>query len=346
MSKIKCPECGTRYKGNFCPNCSAPAPEEARKKKKGWLLPAILVLAAIFLISGMGGSEDPQPPSGVRGDSSVSSAQACNPTETVPAEAAVTEAAHSPSEEKASIEQTELYNKNGVSVTATKLEEGLFGPEISVTVSNETERNITVSTQALSVNGYMLSGSGLYAQVAAGKKAIEGLTLMRSDLSEAGIETVADIEFYIHVSDSDTWDDIDNSGLIKLSTSAAEGFTQPIDDSGDPVYDANGVRVICKGLKDDTVWDGCVVFYLENNSGRDITVYSENVSVNGFMVDESLWSDLRANTRSIEGMYLLSLDNIGLESVEDVESIEFNLCLIDDNWNNIAVTDVITLNFT
>ncbi|MBQ9167330.1 MAG: hypothetical protein IJX67_02840 [Oscillospiraceae bacterium] len=340
MAKNKCPQCGTKYNGNFCPNCSAAAPEGAGKKKKKWLLPTIIVVVAIFLIAGIGGGKDTKQPSGVQGDSSVTNNDASNT-----GESSNNEVEQSSTGKEVSIPETELYNKNGVIVTATEIKDGFFGPEVSITVSNETDKNIVVASRDLSVNGYMLSASGLYSDVAAGKKAIETMTLISSELSEAGIETVADIEFTLAVHDSDTFEDIDTSDLIKLSTSVAEGFTQPIDDSGDVIYDANGVRVICKGLKDDAIWDGCVVFYIENNNDKHITVYSENVSVNGFMVDESLWSNLRANTRSIEGMYLLTLDNIGLESVEEVETIEFNLRIIDEDWNNIATTDVITLTF-
>lgn len=64
-----------------------------------------------------------------------------------------------------------------------------------------------------------------------------------------------------------------------------------------------------------------------------------------FMVDDSLWCDLRANTRCIDAMYLLSLDDIGVESMDDVENVEFTLRIIDEKWNDIAVSDVITLNF-
>ena len=191
----------------------------------------------------------------------------------------------------------------------------------------------------------MLSASSLYSDVAAGKKAIDSMTLMSSELSAAGIETVAQIEFTLAIYDSDTFEDIDSSDLVSLTTSAAEGFTQPVDDSGDVLYDANGIRVICKGLKEDAVWDGCIVFFIENNNGKAVSVYSDNMSVNGFMVDDSLWCDLRANTRCIDAMYLLSLDDIGVESMEDVENVEFTLRIIDEKWNDIAVSDVITLNF-
>ena len=112
------------------------------------------------------------------------------------------------------------------------------------------------------------------------------------------------------------------------------------------VYDANGIKIVCKGLKQDMIWDGTVVFFMENNSGKPITVYAEEVSVNGFMQDVGLWSDLRDGTVIIDGMSLLDLSDLELESIDEVEDIEFSLRIINsDNWDTIASTDPISLTF-
>ena len=220
-----------------------------------------------------------------------------------------------------------------------------MGPEVGILVENESEKNVLVTTDLLSVNGYMMQYSSLYTEVAAGKKANDTLTLGSSELKQSGIETVADLQFYIKVSDADTWDVLEKSELITLSTSAA-GLEQPVDDTGDVLYEGNGIRVVCKGLKQDIIWDGTLVFYMENNSGAPISVYAENVSVNGFMQNVSLWSDLRDGTRLIDGMSLWDLSDLGLESIDDVETIEFNLRIVHaDTWDEIATTDVITLSF-
>ena len=101
--------------------------------------------------------------------------------------------------------------------------------------------------------------------------------------------------------------------------------------------------MVCKGLKKDSIWDGTVVFYLENNSGKAVSIYAENVSVNGYMVDVGMYSDLRPNTRLVDGMYLL---NTELDSIEDIHDIEFNLRMFDsDTYQDIATSDVIRLEF-
>ena len=200
-----------------------------------------------------------------------------------------------------------------------------------------------VSSRSLSVNDFMLSTSGLYSDVAAGKKDNAEINLMSSELRESGISTIGEIAFYLNISSSDTYNTIDTTDLITIQTSVSGFFTQEVDDSGDEIYNANSLRVVCKGLKKDSIWDGTVVFYLENNSGKAVSIYAENVSVNGYMVDVGMYSDLRPNTRMVDGMYLL---NTELDSIDDIHDIEFNLRMFDsDTYQDIATSDVIRLEF-
>lgn len=191
----------------------------------------------------------------------------------------------------------------------------------------------------------MMPFASLYAEVAAGKKANETLSLMASEMKQSGIETLAELQFYIQLQDPETWETVDTSELITLNTSAAP-FEQPVDDAGDVLYDANGIKIVCKGLKQDIIWDGTVVFYMENNSGKAVSIYAENVSVNGFMQDVGLWSDLRSGTKLIDGMSIIDLSDLEIESIDEIKNIEFNLRMIDAaTWDNIVTTDVLVLNF-
>lgn len=343
MAKIKCPNCGAKYSGNFCPTCSTPAPEQPQKKKKKWVLPVVIALVIVLVVSCVaGGGDETKQPSNVQGDPDTSTTGDNNTGN----ESQNNNGNNSNTSVDVTLAETEVYNKDGIVVTAKKIEDDLFGPTITFSISNDSSKNVIVTTRSLSVNGYMMEASGLYSDVAAGKKANESCILMSSELDQAGIDTVADIEFYINISDSDSFMDIDTSDLIKLSTSASGSFEQEIDDSGDVVYDSNSVRVVCQGLKKDMIWDGTVVFFMENNGTQPVTVYAENVSVNGYMVDVSLYSDLRPTTRSISGMYILDLTDLEIESIDGIESIEFTLRIINsDNWNEIDTTAPIVLEF-
>lgn len=293
-----------------------------KNKGKIWIA-ALLVLVMLLTAACSGGESEIKEPSNVQGDSSV-----------IPDDGGTL-----------TIPETVLYDAGGVKVTATGYEDGWMGPEIKVLVENNTAGNVLVTADAVSVNGYMMPFASLYTEVAAGKKANDSLVLSSSGLEQSGIEVLAEIQFYLDIQDADNWDTIDTSELLTLTTSAAP-YDQRVDDSGDVLYDEGGIRIICKGLKQDIIWDGTVVFYLENNTGRNISVYAENVSVNGFMQTVGLWSDLRPGTRLIDGMSMIDLSDLAIESIDQIENIEFDLRIVDaDTWDEIVTTDVMTLNF-
>ena len=249
------------------------------------------------------------------------------------------------SNQEVTLAESVLYDANGIKVTVKGLEDGFMGPEIKMLIENDSTKNILITSDSVSANGYMMPGASLYAEVAAGKKANESLTLMSSELDQSGIETLSQLQFYLQIQDPETWDTIKTTNLITLTTSAAD-YVQPVDDSGDVVYNDKGYKVVCKGLKQDIIWDGTVVFYMENTSGKSVSIYAENVSVNGFMTEAGLWSDLRPNTKIVDGMSMLDLSDLEITNIDEIKNIEFNLRIVDEStWEDIATTDAITLTF-
>lgn len=307
-------------------------------KKSKMLLVLLLAFVMLMATACSGGEGDIKQPANVNGDSRVTAGNenAGDNTSESKDNSATTEI---------TIAETVLYDANDIKVTATGYEDGWMGPEIKILVENNSDKNALITTASVSANGYMMPFASLYAEVAAGKKANETLSLMASELKQSGIETLAELQFYIQLQDPETWETVDTSELITLNTSAAP-FEQPVDDAGDVLYDANGIKIVCKGLKQDIIWDGTVVFYMENNSGKAVSIYAENVSVNGFMQDVGLWSDLRSGTKLIDGMSIIDLSDLEIESIDEIKNIEFNLRMIDAaTWDNIVTTDVLVLNF-
>ena len=305
--------------------------------KKSKMLIALLLAMVMILATACSSSDEVKQPVNVNGDSSVTSNEepAGNDSNNEQENDTV----------EITVAETVLYEADGVKVTATGYEDGWMGPEIKILVENDSSKNVLVTSASVSANGYMMPSAALYAEVAAGKKANETLTIMSSELDQSGIEMLAELQFYLQIQDPETWETITTSNLLTLTTSAAP-YEQPVDDSGDVLYDSDGIRIICKGLKQDIIWDGTVVFSMENNSGKEISIYAENVSVNGFMQDVGLWSDLRPNTKIIDGMSMIDLSDLEIENIDQIENIEFNLRIVDANtWEDIVTTDVLTLNF-
>ena len=306
--------------------------------KKNQRLFALLLIFIMIISTACGSSEEIKQPANVNSDSSVT-------TTTEPDDSTSESIEEETVSNEITIAETVLYDANDVKVTAIGYEDGWMGPEVKVLIENNSSKNALITATSVSANGYMLPMASLYADVAAGKKANESLILLSSEVDRSGITTLAELQFIIQLQDSETWDTIDTTELLTLTTSAAP-YEQPVDDSGDMLYDSDGIKIVCKGLKQDIVWDGTVVFYMENASGKDITVYAENVSVNGFMQDAGLWSNLRNNTKLIDGMSMIDLSDLEITNIDEIENIEFNLRIVDaESWNDIVTTDVLTLNF-
>ena len=301
--------------------------------KMSRILLALLLVFVMVFATACGGDGEIKQPANVNGDSSSET----NGTGTNNDSGS--------SDEEVTIAETVLYEADGIKVTAKSLADGLLGTEVKLLIENDSSKNILITSSSVSANGYMMPTAALYAEVAAGKKANESLTLMSSELDQCGIETLAEMQFYLQIQDPETWETIKTTDLITLATSAT-GYTQPVDDSGDVLYNENGYKVVCKGLKQDIIWDGTVVFYMENNSNKAVSIYAENVSVNGFMQEVGLWSDLRPSTKMIDGMSMIDLSDLEITNIDEIKTIEFNLRIVDaETWEDIVTTDAMTLNF-
>lgn len=301
--------------------------------KMSRILLALLLVFVMVFATACGGDGEIKQPANVNGDSNGET----NGTGTNNDSGS--------SDEEVTIAETVLYEADGIKVTAKSLADGLLGTEVKLLIENDSSKNILITSSSVSANGYMMPTAALYAEVAAGKKANESLTLMSSELDQCGIETLAEMQFYLQIQDPETWETIKTTDLITLATSAT-GYTQPVDDSGDVLYNENGYKVVCKGLKQDIIWDGTVVFYMENNSNKAVSIYAENVSVNGFMQEVGLWSDLRPSTKMIDGMSMIDLSDLEITNIDEIKTIEFNLRIVDaETWEDIVTTDAMTLNF-
>jgi len=152
------------------------------------------------------------------------------------------------SAEEVTIKEQVIYNGNDIAVTVKGFNESsLFGPEVKVLIENNSAKNITIQTRKSSVNGLMTE-SMFSADVAAGKKVNDAITFISSELKAAGITTIKDIEFSLHIFETASMDTIVDTDLIKLKTSVDESFVQKFDDSGFIAYNADGIKVVVKEM--------------------------------------------------------------------------------------------------
>ena len=296
-----------------------------------------LLLALCFAASLLPAcSESEQPLStteAVKNDAEQSNAETTTSDETTPP----VETTSAPKSET-EIAEAVLFDSDGVKVTVTGIDNGsIWGKEVKLLVENNTERSIALSGDTFVVNGITVYGM-LYIEVAAGKKANGSLTLMESELETAGIEDIVYVLSYgAHVVDTDSYETICDVPLAITTTSTYE---QIIDDSGEVVFEQNGIKVVAKTIQDD-LFGKSVCLFVANSNGSDVYVQAENISVNGFTINAWMY-DLVPNgsVRYCDlGIYESELEE---NSIETIEEITFTIVAIDaTSYSTIAQSEEI-----
>lgn len=239
---------------------------------------------------------------------------------------------------------TVLYDRDGIKITVTAFDtNGYYGPEIEVIISNTSDKEVLVNTQNLSVNGYMMDDALLYAEVEPGTEVEDFFMFSSNEMARRGIKELSKVEFFIEVMDPETYETIHKTGLLTLNLTPE--CNQAIDYSGTELYNDGSIRIIYKGLESNSTFDGLVYFFVENNTGKDVSVYASGITINGVECNESFWTDLRKGTVSLDTMVLWDLSAVNLESIDQIESIALEFYVIDyESWDDLATTGTITIN--
>ena len=109
------------------------------------------------------------------------------------------------------------YEGNDVKIVIKGLAENdsIFGPSIVVYIENNGDKDVTVQTRGVSINGFMVEPM-FSCDVAAGKRAVNTITFMETELEENGITAIENVELSFHVFDFENWDTIVDTEVVKI----------------------------------------------------------------------------------------------------------------------------------
>lgn len=117
----------------------------------------------------------------------------------------------------ADIEGTEIMNEGGIKVVAKSVDENSFwGAAVVLYIENTSGKDIIVQCDDLSVNDFMITPY-FSCEVYNGKKAVDSITLMSTELEENGIESVDKIEMKINVVDPDSFSTMKQTDPIVIT---------------------------------------------------------------------------------------------------------------------------------
>ena len=228
-----------------------------------------------------------------------------------------------PAKIETTIEEQVIVEKDGLKITATSYEaDSIWGDGIKMLIENNSDKSIGIGCSELIVNDYMISDL-FSATVAAGKKANETMHLSSSQLRAAGIDNVGKVEMYLHTFDPDNYMTIENFDCITIKTSNFDTMDTTPNDAGQELFNSNGVRIIGKYVDEGSFWGAGVLLYIENNSGKNVIIQCDNMSINGFMVTPYFSSTVYDGKKAIDDITIISndLENNGITSVDEIELV-------------------------
>ncbi len=239
------------------------------------------------------------------------------------------------------IDEQVLFEQDGLKVTATEyVVDSIWGDGVKLLIENDGSTDIGLACTALIVNDYMISDL-FSTTVAAGKKDYETLNLSSSGLKAAGIENVGQIEIYFHTFDADSYMTISDIDCVTIKTSAFETMDSTPNDSGQELYNADGIRIVGKYVDENSFWGAAVLLYIENNSGKNKVIQCDDMSINGFMVTPYFSSTVYDGKKAIDDITLMSTE-LEENNITSVDDIELKFRIMNDDFSNSYESDLIT----
>lgn len=239
------------------------------------------------------------------------------------------------------IDEQVLFEQDGLKVTATEyVTDSVFGDGINLLIENNGSTDVGLGCNALIVNDYMISDL-FSSTVAAGKKDYETLSLSSSGLKAAGIENVGQIEIYFHTFDADSYMTISDIDCVTIKTSAYDIMDSTPNDSGQEIYNSDGIRIVGKYVDENSFWGAAVLLYIENNSGKNKVIQCDDMSINGFMVTPYFSCTIYDGKKAIDDITLMSTE-LEENNITSVDDIELKFRIMDDDFTNTYESDLIT----
>lgn len=203
-------------------------------------------------------------------------------------------------------------------------------------IVNHTDKTYNFSVQDLFANGYCLTEfCSLYVQAQPGETTESALYLSEQGLQIANISQIQQIEFSLEATayskrgtDIERW----QAGPFTLRGSADADYVQPDLTNSQMVYaDENLVlSYVCLWANDydENLEDMELVFCAENSSDQELSIYDEQILVNGDSSDVSLWARVPAGSKTLFKVYLYGID---LPTPEDVQSFVMDLHILNED---------------
>ncbi len=273
---------------------------------------------------------------------------------------------------KATIAETILVDESNVRITATGLSYSSYAAELELTIENNSDKDLcfisgSLSYSCNSVNGIMVAEGYLNCDVAAGKKAMDTISLSYAALQLYGIQEIADIEIGFYTTDSDYKHTYFTPRQVTTSVHDSYDYSKPryqetITSAAaqntfeykipffatDKLYEKDGIVIASQALIRNSDGEQSLLVEVENQSQDTRNVSVSNIFINNLLVEGSRWSSdtIAPGKRAIIDIDLSSvLDERywKLYGIQDIGSIGFAVQQSDMDWNELTEPEPVVI---
>lgn len=263
------------------------------------------------------------------------------------------------------IEETVMVDESDIKITATDLCYTDYAIQLNLTIENNSDKDLSFVSGSIgyscnAINGYMMSGGYMNADVLAGKKSNESIRFDLDELSIYGITEIADIQVGFQVSDDDY--ETVYTGVGQVKTSAADSYDYETDTfaetlksgvlekivdcsvdyySDDELYNQNGISIISEALVTNKDGEKTIFIEIENKSSELVYGVTSGMTLNGLVVYSARWSSdaVSPQKRCVVGLTpssMLEENYWDLFGISEIGDIAFTFAATDGKWNEVA----------
>ncbi len=227
-----------------------------------------------------------------------------------------------------SIEESEIYSGNGISIVAKEVEADKRSTKFLFVISNSSEKDYSIAAHSYDVNGLM-AGSNLMGfgnvDIPAGKNAKLSIEIDNEWTESNGINEIQKLNviFWSYYDNFKEWD----TGIISVPTNLYKE---------ENLYIPNGEEI----YSDDviTVWKNRdLTFTIWNKSNYNCGYTIENCSINEWSYELTEYTfdlyDEKIHSNSYAVFAIPIEDFLKDNDIKDAHGVEFDVLLEDDYWD-------------
>ncbi len=238
----------------------------------------------------------------------------------------------------------EVFSSDGLAIYLGETDSAFTYP---LYLRNETDQDVRLSASRIIVDGFLSEQSGAYASASAGTTLDGELWLDAEDMQYATMDIPHQIQVDFYIYDAASYEDI-LAGSFIIGNGAAETLPPP---AGNVLLDSGGIQIRDLGYKADefdpgSFTEGFQLFYVENFTEDTLSIYSEEVRMDGEAGNIGLWVLLPPGCRTVTRMWLYALEDLDVYSLDDAKPLELDMVAFCEETSERMDLGTITLTFS